>query len=69
MWIYLLIGMVVCGYFNTATRNKINLPRFNPETLLEEILLTLLDIILWPVLLGIIIGVMTNKPKERDTND
>ena len=61
--------MIVCGYFNTVTRHKIDLPRFNPETFLEEILLTLLDIILWPILVGIIIGVMTNKPKERNTND
>jgi hypothetical protein len=64
MWIYLLIGMVVCGYFNTVTRHKIDLPRFNPETLLEEILVILLDIILWPILLGIIIGIPTNKKKD-----
>lgn len=66
MWIYLLIGMVVYGYFNIATENKINLPRFKKETLLEEILLTLLYIILWPILLGIIIGTITNKKKEND---
>lgn len=69
IWVYLLIGMIVCGYFNTATRSKINLPRFNLETPLEEVLLILLDIIRWPILLGIIIGAITNKPKKIDPND